>query len=113
MADNDQGSERRHRSRARSLLSGRLFLADKGSTADCVVRNLSDEGARVRVSAAIRVTQEVGLLMIRDGVYFDAELAWRSGDEAGLTFKARHDLSGEIPSRLALAKLLWRTMTVR
>ena len=86
-------------------------MSEVGVTADCAVRDLSHVGAKVRLSPSIYVSPKVGLLVIRDRLYFNAELVWRSGDKAGLALKDRYDLAEPIPNRLDRVKAIWRRLT--
>jgi hypothetical protein len=104
-------TDRRLQPRPTSSLAGRLFMSEAEVSADCVVRDVSHASAKVRVNASIFVSPKVGLLLIKDGLYFDAELVWRSGEEAGLALKDRHDLTEPTPSRLDRAKEIWRQLT--
>jgi hypothetical protein len=104
----ESSAERRQSVRVRSRASGMLFMADEATTADCNVRNISKGGAKIRVSRDLRIARDVGLLLANSGVYFEAELVWRASDEAGLAFKARHELKGTVPSRVEQAKALCR-----
>jgi hypothetical protein len=101
-------TERRQSVRARSRAAGTLFMADDEMTAECIVRNISAGGAKVRVSSAVRLTHEVGLLLVHRGVYFEAELVWRASDEAGIAFRGWHRLKGSATSRLEQANAISR-----
>ena len=81
-------------------------MADEDVTAECTVRNISAGGAKVRVSPAVSMTHEVGLLLAHRGVYFEAELVWRASDEAGLAFRGWHRVQGSITSRVEQAKAI-------
>lgn len=106
-------SERRGDLRARTLLSGKIIVGDGLMSADCVIRDLSLKGARVRVSAAVRLSSPIGLLIVRDGLFFDAAVAWRRVDETGLIFKELYDLrTDRDPARRNL-RALWAELTPR
>jgi hypothetical protein len=102
----DSSAERRQSVRVRSRVAGTLFIAEGDVTAECTVQNISEGGAKVRVSPLVRITREVGLLLVHRGVYFEAELVWRATEEAGLAFRAWHKLKGSVPSRVEQARAL-------
>jgi hypothetical protein len=101
-----QGPERRDRPRAVARLAGKLISADGFLHPDCTVLDLSVNGARVQISAIIRLPPPAALLLVEEGLLFDAAIAWRRGNETGLVFTSRHDLSdGEPPERPGLRDL--------
>jgi len=82
-------------------------------SADCVIIELSPHGARVRISSAVRLPPSVALLLISDGLLFDAMVAWRQGDATGLAFKGRHDLRTEDDPAYRSVRALWVELGVR
>ena len=52
-------------------------------------------------------------MLIRDGLLFDAAVAWRRGDEAGLVFKAPHDLRTDTDPALHRVRALWTELIDR
>lgn len=101
------GVRRRAMTRARTLLAGKIIIRGGMMSPDCVIRDLSPDGARVRVPRTILLPSSVGLLVTKDGVLFDAVVVWRRGDEAGLTFSDRHDIRGAVDPANARAHALW------
>lgn len=76
----------RRRPRPRTALRGQLLHGVHKECADVVVRNLTDGGAKVRLTAAsgVRIT---GRLVLRiASIDRPCALAWQSGDEVGLRF---------------------------
>jgi hypothetical protein len=105
------GRERRDGPRVPTLLAGKLISADGFLHPDCAVLDLSRNGARVHISAAIRLPPPVALLLVREGLLFDAAVAWRRGNETGLVVTGRHDLRiSEPPERRGIGALWlgWR-----
>ncbi len=101
------GVERRAAFRGRTLLSGKLIIGDSTISPDCLIRNLTDRGAHIRVSPAIKLPRTFGLLLIKEGMLFDATMVWRLDDKLGLTFSGRHDLRKDIgPERRGARALL-------
>lgn len=52
--------------------------------APCQIRELSDTGARIRVSHAATLPEDLYLIIARDQVVYESRVVWRSLDEAGL-----------------------------
>ncbi len=101
-----QGPDRRDGVRVTARLAGKLISADGFLHPDCTVLDLSLNGARVQISAIIRLPPPAALLLVDEGLLFDAAVAWRRGNETGLVFTSRHDLSeSEPPDRPGLRDL--------
>ena len=111
-----EGSERRAEvlrragARARSLLTGKIIFGDGRISFDCVIRNLSAKGARVRISRAVDLSGANGLLFIKEGLLFDATIAWRRGDQIGLAFSGQHDLRGDVDPAHRVVRALWAAL---
>jgi hypothetical protein len=107
------GPNRRADQRRRTLLAGKIVSGDGFISADCTVRDLSFSGARVKISRIVRLPPPVALMLIRDGLLFDAAVAWRRGDEAGLVFKEQHDLRTDTEPARRRVRALWIELTER
>jgi hypothetical protein len=79
--------EKRATRRRRVLKSGRIFY-DKGlSVADCTVRDLSDEGARLRVGSNTPHIPDRFELAIPYEARRRCVVVWRSMNELGVAFE--------------------------
>jgi hypothetical protein len=78
-------SERRKSGRSRVLKSAKLVL-DRSSIVDCVVRNLTNKGARIQIANTVNLPQ--AFEMTFDGGYSirPCRLIWRSVTETGVEF---------------------------
>ena len=74
-----------------SVLKIAKVVADAG-VFDCIIVDLSSQGARIRFGAATALPEFVALRMA-DGTSFDAVRRWTRGEEAGLEFTADTSLS--------------------
>lgn len=67
-------------------MRGQLVHGPHQECADVVIRNLTEGGAKVRLTAAAGV-QITGRVVLRiEGIDRQGAVAWRSGDEVGLRF---------------------------
>jgi hypothetical protein len=81
------GAERRRSPRKSCTLGGRLFYGLAGLSIDCVIRDISEHGARVAVpSAAWRAPKEIHLLSLREGKVYSGIVVWNRGRYLGLNF---------------------------
>jgi zona occludens toxin (predicted ATPase) len=78
--------ERRATIRHRTLKGGRVVTNAGYSTYDCTVRNLSEAGARLRVTSIIGIPEDFELAM-DDGRKFACRVMWRKETELGVTFE--------------------------
>jgi hypothetical protein len=88
-------SDLRRFGRQRTLKSGRLLYADGRSTRDCVIRDLTPAGARLKFEIPYdgpdRVTLQIGVGdFIRDKV--PGCVVWRSEKEIGVRFDREVEL---------------------
>jgi hypothetical protein len=88
MTDSDAPpADPRRRPRPRVAMRGRILYGVHRETADVVVRNLTDGGAKVRLTAAAGVRVSDRMVLRIDSVDRACVVAWRSGDELGLRFE--------------------------
>jgi hypothetical protein len=67
-------------------MSGKLLHGIHKEVADVVVRNLTDGGAKVRLTSPGTVDIRAPLTLRVAAVDRSCAIAWRSGDEVGLRF---------------------------
>jgi hypothetical protein len=80
--------------RMRVLKSAKIVLGTS-SVFDCVVRDLTNGGARVKISNAVNLPQDVAITFDAGRTCRPCRVAWRMIDETGLQFTD--------PSRQAVA----------
>jgi hypothetical protein len=79
-------SERRIAQRQKSFLRGCIYFNNRRSAADCLVRDISETGARLIFSSAIAIPDVVDLYIPQKEQTLRAEVQWRHGDEVGVGF---------------------------
>jgi|SRR5262245_2788564 len=79
-------SERRIAARQKSFLQGRIYFNNRRSTVDCLVRDYSDTGARLKFSETAAVPEAIELYIPNKEEIHRARVEWRSGDEMGISF---------------------------
>ena len=78
--------EKRRALRRRTLKGARVVFNNRQSSIDCVVRNLSDDGARLDLVSSIGVPDRL-LLVFDDGCSKrSCEVKWRKAKSIGLLF---------------------------
>ncbi|MET3926463.1 PilZ domain-containing protein [Devosia sp. 2618] len=71
--------------RHRTLKGGRIAINDGFSTFQCMIKNLSETGARLKLASVVGIPDSFQLVM-DDGRKFDCAVAWRTADEIGVKF---------------------------
>jgi hypothetical protein len=79
--------DRRQNARARVIYSGVIAFNARQSTMDCVVRNFSDNGAKVEFENAALLPDEINLVIARKSRAFSAKIIWRQPNAAGVAFQ--------------------------
>jgi hypothetical protein len=78
--------ERRTSSRQKSFLQGRIYYNNRRSSLDCLVRDVSDTGARLVFSGPVSVPDVVEVYLSNKDEVRRAKVQWRKGGEMGVGF---------------------------
>ena len=79
-------TQRRQEFRQRSFLRGLVYLGNSPSAVDCLVRDLSDTGARLTFTAPIAATEMIELHIPVKGQTLRGKVKWREANEIGVAF---------------------------
>ena len=71
--------------RMRTLLSGKIIL--EGGVIDCLLRNRSETGVRLKVETVIGIPERFTLLIERGGERRLVRVVWRKQNEIGAAFE--------------------------
>jgi PilZ domain len=77
--------ERRKSARSRVLKGAKLVIGTS-SVIDCVVRNLTNIGARIEIPNTIDLPESLDITFDGGRSFRPCRLAWRTLDETGLEF---------------------------
>ncbi|MGB9366638.1 MAG: diguanylate cyclase [Xanthobacteraceae bacterium] len=100
--------ERRNENRSRTLLAGKIAFNGRRSVIDCIVRNLSDNGACLQITNSAGMPTTFELVLEGEARGRSCKLVWLTDTRAGVEFAdARHgpaDPDGEsVPAKAASA----------
>ena len=73
--------------RMRTLIAAKISFNNGQSVLDCLIRNLSDTGAKLIVSAAVTLPECFDLIVPQKSLTRRARIAWRRGEEIGVRFE--------------------------
>jgi len=77
--------QQRNSQRRRSLIGAQIISNNGFSTLDCLVRDMSDTGARLKVENSVTIPEQFSLTL-SDGRSFMATVRWRRVDTIGVSF---------------------------
>jgi len=79
-------AERRGAQRQKSFLRGCVYFNKRTMSLDCLIRDFSEQGARIIFSENVNVPDAVELHIPQKQKTLRARVQWRHGDEIGLAF---------------------------
>jgi hypothetical protein len=79
--------DRRQSARDKVIYGGVAEIDERGTTADCVVRNISEQGASLEFSSAVKLPKgRISLTIARKGRSFLAKIIWWRDNFIGVAF---------------------------
>jgi hypothetical protein len=96
--------ERREAKRQKSFLRGFVYVDKRRGAISCLIRDLSENGARIVFSESVAVPDILALHIPQKEQTVQAEVEWRRGDEIGLKFVAPPRAAEAAPEAQALTR---------
>ena len=84
--------ERRNQKRRRTMMQAKAIFNDKQSTIDCVIRDLSETGARLQFAGRADVPSTFELLIGGEAAPRICGVVWRTSDSVGVKFLERYTM---------------------
>ena len=100
-------ADQRKTTRQRVFLSGKVVFGETDLTVDCLIRDLSRTGAKVKLAGVLPLPPDVYLLELKSGMAFESRIVWRRLPEIGLQFINAHKLSDAVDPRILRLKRIW------
>ena len=79
-------AERRQSTRQKSFLRGCIYFNDRRTVIDCLVRDISEHGARLRFSDSISIPDSFELHIPQKNQTLRVTARWRHGMDVGVSF---------------------------
>jgi hypothetical protein len=79
--------EKRDASRHKCYLRAFVYFEGRGTAVNCVVRDISDSGARLQFEKPLGLTELLDLHIPAKGQSFHAEKRWHDGEQIGVVFR--------------------------
>jgi PilZ domain len=109
--------DRRQSARDKVIYGAVAEIGDRGATRDCVVRNISENGASIEFSNVIKLPKEkISLTIARKGRSFLARIVWWRDNFVGVAFSSEkpYDLPvSDLEERLRKSELKKRQLQRR
>ena len=105
--------ERRRVRRSRVLLRGKLVFDEGALSTDCIVRDLSVWGARVRLGTELLLRDTMYLIESQNCVAHEARRVWKNGYDLGLQFTGRRDLDIASAPQFRIMREIWVELRAR
>ena len=84
--------ERRTSARQRTVMRGCIYYDKRSASTDCLVRDVSDSGARLELSENVFIPDLIELYIPKKEETHHARVLWRHDNEVGVAYvKARSD----------------------
>jgi hypothetical protein len=108
--------DRRESVRNKVMLGGVAEIGEHGTTRDCIVRNLSDNGATIEFSNVVELPREqLSLRIARKGRSFMAKVIWWRDNFVGVAFRGESPAApvSDIEERLRKSEIKKRQLQRR
>jgi hypothetical protein len=87
-------TEKRRAARTKCFLRGYVYVGNSSSAIECVVRDISGTGARLKCSGPISTADVIDLHIPIRGQTLRATIQWRKANEIGVAFVSGAAMSG-------------------
>ncbi len=96
--------------RHKTLFKGRIYFNNRPASMDCIVRDVTANGARLEFSENVTLPELFELYLPNKDEYFRAPVIWRRGSQLGISWKPddsneRAEQGADNPVTDRLAKL--------
>jgi hypothetical protein len=108
--------DRRESTRDKVMYGGVAEIGERGTTRECIVRNISDKGATIEFSNVVQLPkEELSLSIARKGRSFLARVIWWRDNFVGVAFRAETpaEPASDIEERLRKSEIKKRQLQRR
>lgn len=92
--------DRRNEHRGRTYLGGKVAFNNRWSTIDCLVRNMSESGAKLEFAHPVFLPNEFELVIQQRGNSRRARVVWKQATAMGISFLDK-DFGPVVPIELS------------
>lgn len=84
--DKEKAFEQKRLAKRQRVLKSAKIVLDDWRAIDCVLRDVSETGAKIRIGSTTDIKQNFRLYTAMDNMIRDVKLAWKHHDEIGVIF---------------------------
>lgn len=99
--------------RPRVLLSGKIVHSGGAYSIDCVIRNISRDGAMITLARHQTLPPDVHLIVVKQGIVHQAKVVWFNYPARGLRFLRTFSLNADLPDDMRFLRNLWLELSAR
>jgi len=104
---------RRQSLRQKAALPAILVTLDNSMALDCVIRDISESGAKLAVPPSRQIPEQFFLIDVRARTAHKATLAWRTEKEIGIQYQSTMALTASLDRSLRFLNRLWLERAAR
>ena len=86
--------------RKRELAAALLVSSDQAAPLDCLIRDITQAGAQIRVSRATPIPEQGYLIDLKSGTAWTIQTVWRRGSLTGLRFLREFAINNALPAHM-------------
>ncbi len=79
-------NDKRSEFRARTLKRGQVRIDDGGSVFDCIIRDLTESGAKLHFEDTVALPANFDLFLVEAGAVWPVRNVWQKGADVGVAF---------------------------
>jgi len=102
-----QFGDKRKLSRKRFFVRGKIAYDNGAQYLDCIIRDISNAGARIELPAGRVVPNHLVLIDMRNGNAHEGEVKWQTAPQLGMAFVRSFTLDGPVAPEDSYLKRLW------
>ena len=104
---------RRHALRQKAALPAILVALDNGMSLDCVIKDVSETGAKLAIPPSRQIPKLFFVIDVRTRMAHRAELIWQTKEEIGVQYQSTMALTASLDRSLRFLNRLWLERAAR
>lgn len=98
-------TEKRTEPRKKTFMKGRILFNGGASSMDCLIRDLSEHGARLELTDTAILPEVFDLYILHKDTTYRSTVRWRNGGSFGVTFGTTKKAEVPAPDTIDIAAL--------
>lgn len=98
-------TEKRSEPRKKTFMKGRILFNGGASSMDCLIRDLSEHGAKLELTDTAILPEVFDLYILHKDAHYRSTVRWRNGGSFGVTFGTATRSAAPAPDQTDIAAL--------